>query len=167
MGVFAMLFVLPLSTPLLGSLLAALGVAVDRIELPSSLRSAARRVWEATALWLKSPISLVLALLAAWIGILSYFVFIWALARGLGIDVDLIQVAGITAVTYFIALIPFTINAYGLRELSVIAFYSTLGASTEQAAALALLSRFLILISSLPGAYTVWGAFLKNGSTDD
>ena len=166
-GAFAMFFVLPLSWPILSSFLATLGVAVGRVELPSSLRSAVRRVWDATALWLKSPASLVVALLASWVGIFSYFVFIWTLARGLGIDVNLIQVAGVTAVTYFIALIPFTINAYGLRELSVIAFYSSLGASTEQAAALALLSRFLILISSLPGAYTVWGAFLGKGSENE
>jgi hypothetical protein len=167
MGAFAMLFVLPLSWPMLSGFLATLVVAVGRVELPSSLRSAARRVWDATALWLKSPASLIVALLASWVGIFSYFVFIWTLARGLGIDVSLIQVAGVTAITYFIALIPFTINAYGLRELSVIAFYSSLGASTEQAAALALLSRFLILISSLPGAYTVWGAFLGNGPENE
>ncbi|MCH8876617.1 MAG: flippase-like domain-containing protein [Chloroflexi bacterium] len=166
-GAFGMLFVLPLSWPMLGGFLATLGVAVGRVELPGSLRKAARRVWDATALWLKSPASLVVALLASWVGIFSYFVFVWVLARALGIDVSLIQVAGVTAVTYFIALFPFTINAYGLRELSVIAFYSSLGASTEQAAALAVLSRFLILISSLPGVYTVWGAFLRKGPESD
>jgi len=107
------------------------------------------------------------ALIASWVGILVFFFAIWLLAQGLGIDVSFMQVAGITAVTYFLALIPFTINAYGLRELSIIALYSSLGASAEQAAALALLSRFLMLISSLPGAYTVWGAFLKDESTHD
>ncbi|MFQ5923031.1 MAG: lysylphosphatidylglycerol synthase transmembrane domain-containing protein [Anaerolineales bacterium] len=165
MGAFAMLFVLPLSWPILGSFLATLGVV--RVELPSPVRFAVRRVWDSTALWLKEPASLAVALIASWVGIVAYLVFIWILARGLGIDVSLIQVAGVTAVTYFIALIPFTINAYGLRELSVIALYSSLGASTEQAATLALLSRFLILISSLPGAYTVWGAFLENGPQNE
>ncbi len=167
MGVFAMLFFLPLSFPILGGFVATLGVAIGGVELPDSVRIAARRVWDATSLWLKSPASLVVALLASWVGILVYFLFIWMLARGLGIDVSLAQVAGITAVTYFLALIPFTINAYGLRELSIIALYSSLGASAEQAAALALLSRFLMLISSLPGAYTVWGAFLRGESTHD
>jgi len=167
MGVFAMLFVLPLSFPILGGFLATMGIAIGNVELPESVRSAVRRVWDATALWLKSPASLVVALLASWVGILVFFLAIWLLAQGLGIDVSLTQVAGITAITYFLALIPFTINAYGLRELSIIALYSSLGASAEQAAALALLSRFLMLISSLPGAYTVWGAFLKDESTHD
>lgn len=167
MGVFAMLFVLPLSVPLLGGFVASLGVAIGNIELPDSLRSAFRRVWDATSLWLKTPASLLVALLASGVGILAYLLFIWTLAGALGIEVSFAQVAGVTAVTYFIALMPFTISAYGLRELTVIAFYSSLGASTEQAAALALLSRFLILISSLPGAYTVWGAFLKDDSTHD
>ena len=167
MGVFAMLFILPISIPLIGGLIASLGVAIGNIELPESLRGAIRRVWDATMLWLKSPASLIVALLASWVGILAFFLAIWMLARGLGIEVSLEQVAGVGAVTYFLALIPFTINAYGLRELSVIAFYTSLGASAEQAAALALLSRFLMLISSLPGAYTVWGAFLKNDSTND
>ena len=167
MGVFAMLFVLPLSFPILGVFLATLGVAIGNVELPESLRSAIRRVWDATALWLKSPASLIVALLASWVGILVFFFAIWMLAQGIGIDVSLTQVAGTMAVTYFLALIPFTINAYGLRELSIIALYSALGASAEQAAALALLSRFLMLISSLPGAYTVWGAFLKDESTHE
>ncbi len=167
MGVFAMLFVLPLSFPILGGFLATLGIAIGNVELPESVRSAARRVWDATTLWLKSPASLIVALIASWVGILVFFFAIWLLAQGLGIDVSFMQVAGITAVTYFLALIPFTINAYGLRELSIIALYSSLGASAEQAAALALLSRFLMLISSLPGAYTVWGAFLKDESTHD
>lgn len=167
MGVFAMLFFLPLSLPILGGFLATFGVAIGNIALPESLRSAIRRVWDATTLWLKSPASVIVALLASWVGILVFFLFIWMLAQGLGIEVSLAQVAGVTAVTYFLALIPFTINAYGLRELSIIALYSSLGASAEQAAALALLSRFLMLISSLPGAYTVWGAFLKDESTHD
>ena len=165
MGVFAMLFFLPFSVPILGGFLATLGVAIGNVELPDSLRSTIRRVWEATALWLKSPASLIVALLASWVGIMVYFLVIWMLANGLGIDVSLTQVAGLTAVTYFLALIPFTINAYGLRELGIIALYSSLGASAEQAAALALMSRFLILLSSLPGAYTVWGAFLKDDSS--
>ena len=167
MGVFAMMFFLLLSLPILGGFLATLGVAVGNVELPDSIRSAIRRVWGATTLWLKSPASLIVALLASWVGIIVYFLFVWMLANGLGIDVSLAQVAGVTAVTYFLALIPFTINAYGLRELSIIALYSFLGASVEQAAALALLSRFFILLSSLPGAYTVWGVFLKDDSSHD
>ena len=167
MGVFAMIFFLLLSLPILGGFLATLGVAVGNVELPDSIRSAIRRVWGATTLWLKSPASLIVALLASWVGIIVYFLFVWMLANGLGIDVSLAQVAGVTAVTYFLALIPFTINAYGLRELSIIALYSFLGASVEQAAALALLSRFFILLSSLPGAYTVWGVFLKDDSSHD
>lgn len=167
MGAFAMLFVLPTSFPIMVGFLGTLGVADRRADFPAYIRNTFQRVWEATALWLKSPASLIQALVASWLGIFVYVLFIWLLARNLGIDVSFTQVAGITAVTYFVALIPFTINAYGLRELSVIALYTSVGASTEQAAALALLSRFLILISSLPGGYTVWGAFFRNGAADE
>lgn len=171
MGVFGMTFVLPLSWPLVGGLLKELagGVGLVPLTLSDRLRGAARRLREALALWARSPSSLALALLASWAGILSYLLSVLLVARGLQIPVGLADVAGATSLTYFLALVPISINAYGLRELGMLALYTRLGASAEQATALALITRSLMVIASLPGALTVGGVLgrRKGGERPD
>ena len=44
------------------------------------------------------------------------------LAKELGIPVTLTDVAGATALTYFITMVPLSINGYGLRELAILSF---------------------------------------------
>ena len=54
--------------------------------------------------------------------------------------------------TYFISMLPISINAYGLREVAVTALYMQVGASLEQASTLAVITRFMLLLETLPGA---------------
>ena len=115
-------------------------------------------------IWLKHPFSLFRAFLISWATILMYFVANWFLARGLGIDIDLYQVMGITALTYLITLLPISINGYGVREIAVTTLYIQMGATREQATSLAVVSRFLMLISTLPGA--LWIAPILSGDLD-
>ena len=154
LGVIGMLFVLPFSLPLLNSMFSgmAAGLAMGGTDLMDRVRAALARFMRALALWATKPRSLLLALFASWVGILSFLLMIWLLATALGMPVNFVQVAGASALTYYIALIPFSINSYGIRELGVVFFYTQLGASSEQALALALLTRGLLLIISLPGA---------------
>ena len=154
LGVIGMLFVLPLSLPLLTSIFAgpAAALALDGSGLPNRMRAAFARFKQALALWASKPWSLILALVATWVGILSFLLMIWLLARALEIPVSFAQVAGAGALNYYIALLPFSINSYGIRELGLVFFYTQLGATSEQALALALLSRALFLVVSLPGA---------------
>lgn len=155
MGVVGMAFVLPVSWPLISGFIDGLagGVSFAQFVLPERVRNAARRLREAMSLWAQQPSSLVAALLASWAGILSYLVSVLLVARGLHIPVGLADVAGATALTYFLTLVPLSINAYGIRELGILALYGQLGASPEQAAALALITRSLMVIASLPGAF--------------
>lgn len=154
MGVIGMLFVLPLGLPLLGDLVngLAIGSIGSRWSIPNPIRDALVRLREALSLWASRPSSLGLALIASWAGILSSLLSILLVARGLAIPVDFAEVAGATALTYFVTLIPLSINAYGVRELGVLALYTQLGATPEQAAALAIITRTLQLLTSLPGA---------------
>ena len=154
LGVIGMLFLLPFSIPLLNSIFAgtAAGLVQGRPGLMDRLRSAIERLKQALSLWASRPLSLLLALSASFVGIISFLLAIYALALALEIPVNLAEVAGATALTYYIALIPFSINAYGIRELGVVFFYTRMGATSEQALALALLSRALFLVVSLPGA---------------
>ncbi len=115
-------------------------------------------------IWLKSPLSLFQAFIISWASIFIYFVANWFLARGLGIDIDLYQVIGITAITYLITLLPISINGFGVREIAITTLYIQMGASREQATSLAVASRFLMLISTLPGA--LWITPLLSGDFD-
>ncbi len=154
LGAFSMLFVLPFSWPLVAGrlgLAAPLGVLAPGGRV-GFLRRWAGRLWSAVRLWAGKPGSLLSALCASWFGVLCFLVAVWGLAQGLGMPVGLRDVAGATGLTYFISLIPFSINAYGLREISVVIFYTELGSTPEQAAALALLTRLILIVVSLPGA---------------
>lgn len=109
---------------------------------------------EAYKLWANKPAHLLHAFVISWFSIFVIFLALWLMANGLGIVVGLDQVMGITAMTYLITLLPISINGYGLRELVITYFYMRFGASAEQAAIFALLSRFLLMAATLPGA--VW-----------
>jgi len=107
---------------------------------------------EAFGIWLQRPRILILAFCVSWLSIFVVFIAIWLVARGLGIPVALYQVMGITGITYLLTLLPISVNGYGLREVAITTLYLPLGANLEQAATLALITRFLSMLETLPGA---------------
>jgi uncharacterized membrane protein YbhN (UPF0104 family) len=129
-----------------------------------SIRPRMRKVWEAFALWKGKPGALAAAWVVSLAGVLSYLVSLLLLAHELDINVSLAQVAGVTGLTYFMTLLPISLNGWGVREVGVVAFYTTLGAGADQAVALALVSRALLMIASLPGAFWV-GSVLESLSS--
>jgi uncharacterized membrane protein YbhN (UPF0104 family) len=166
-SVFGMLFLLPFSGLIFPDLLQGPGL-FGGLTVAASGTSAGwfhrivLRSKDMFAPWARRPRSLVMALLASWAGVLCYLVAVWAVARGLSIDVGLVQVAGVTGITYLLTIIPVSINGYGVREAGMLALYAQLGASPEQASALALITRALMMIVSLPGA--AWlGASMAGG----
>ena len=102
--------------------------------------------------WIKRPGTLILGLLAAYGSNLVIFIMVWLLAIYLGIPVRLYQVIGTSVLTYLITLLPISVNGYGLREVATTTLYMSFGATLEQATTLAILSRVLMLLQSLPGA---------------
>lgn len=156
-GAFGMVFLLPFSFPLVGSIMESgsfaigfLGLAPRRLK--AALNKGISRFADALQLWLQQPFNLFVALFASWMGVFSYLVGIWILARGLGMEVSLVQVAGVTVLTYFLTIVPVSINGYGIRELAIVGLYTQAGSTPEQASALALISRAYFLLVSLPGA---------------
>jgi uncharacterized protein (TIRG00374 family) len=115
--------------------------------------------------WLRQPSSLLLAFAISWLSIFTYFLGLWILAKGLGMQIELYQVMGTTAITYLITLLPISINGYGVREVAIATLYVQLGADIEQASALAIISRALMLITTLPGA--LWISPILAGELDD
>jgi uncharacterized membrane protein YbhN (UPF0104 family) len=110
------------------------------------------RVWGIVKVWLHHPGVLVGAFVLSWLSSFVIFFGIWILARGLGMDIALYEVMGIMVLTYFISMLPISINGYGLREVAVTALYMQVGASLEQASTLAVITRFMLLLETLPGA---------------
>jgi uncharacterized protein (TIRG00374 family) len=110
------------------------------------------KVWAAIKIWLRSPLSLLLAFAVSWLSIFVVFLAIWILAQGMGIQVALFQVMGVTAITYILTLLPISVNGYGVREVAITTLYMDLGATLEQASTLAILTRALMLLVTLPGA---------------
>ncbi len=104
--------------------------------------------------WTKKPASLILAFGITWI---SRFIIIgstWVLAKGIDMHLSLWQVVGVNTVSYFITLLPISISGYGLREITTTTLYTMLGATIEQATALAVISRILSTLITLPGV--IW-----------
>jgi len=159
-GVIGMFFVLPFSTPLF-SLVLSKGfifggfVGLEKEEWITRFKNSLRKLLTSLKIWLNQPGWLLLALCASWLGVFTYLCGVLILAKDLGIPVSLADVAGATALTYFITIIPLSINGYGIRELAILVFYTYFGATSEQAILLALITRFLFLLVSLPGALWV------------
>jgi hypothetical protein len=63
------------------------------------------------------------------------------------------MIAGLWSVTYFITLLPISINGYGVQEwVFTILLSNVVGLVPSVAATIALLIRAYFLLSSLPGA---------------
>lgn len=102
--------------------------------------------------WAGHRMAFLWAFLVAWPSNLTPMFSTWLIARGLGMDVSFWQVAAVQTVTYFLAVLPISVNGYGLREVTYSTLFVALGASLEQASALAVLTRFLIVLVTIPGA---------------
>lgn len=111
------------------------------------------RTFQALSLWLKQPDTLFKALLATWGNMLFLFLSLYTFTHGLGAPMPFWLVAGAWSLTYYVTLIPISINGFGLQELSATYFFTALGGmSVPQALALAVLIRFSFIFASLPGA---------------
>lgn len=104
--------------------------------------------------WTKKPTSLILAFGITWISRFIILGSTWILAKAIGMQLSLWQVVGVNTVSYFITLLPISISGYGLREITTTTLYTMLGATLEQATALAVISRIFSTLVTLPGV--IW-----------
>lgn len=122
-------------------------------------RHFAMRTAQAFSLWLRQPGILVRAIFITWGNMLFLFLCIYSFTYGLGAEMSFWMVAGAWTLTYYVTLVPVSINGLGLQELSATYFFTTLGGLTlPQALALAVLIRFAFVFASLPGAFFLPGA---------
>ena len=116
------------------------------------------RLLGALGLWIKHPLGLLVALGFTGIHMGCIFTSIWLLLPGMGEHMPLWQIGGLWSVTYFITLLPVSINGLGVQELAVTGLYAHFGGiSAASSLTLALLVRVLPMFASLPGAFFLPG----------
>jgi uncharacterized membrane protein YbhN (UPF0104 family) len=122
------------------------------------LKGAIKGVVDALRIWLSEPKSILGALAFTWIHMLCVFGSIWILLPGLGEPMPFWRIAGLWALTYFVTLLPISVNGLGVQELSMTFFFTTIGGiSTATALTIALYMRILPMFASLPGAFFIPG----------
>ena len=108
---------------------------------------------QALAIWLRKPRSLAGALGFTWVHMLCTFTTVWLLLSGMGEHLPFWLVMGLWSATYFVTLLPISINGMGVQELAMTYFYVAIGGiSASSGLTLALLMRLLQMVASLPGA---------------
>ena len=122
------------------------------------LKSAFMHILEALRVWLSNPKAIIGALAFTWIHMLCVFSSIWILLPGLGESMPFWQIAGLWALTYFVTLLPISVNGLGVQELSITFLFSTFGGiSTANALTISIFMRILPMFASLPGAIFIPG----------
>lgn len=119
----------------------------------SWVRSASSRVLAAVRLWLRRPAALLASLGFTLVHMACLFGAMWILLEDLHEPLPFWTIAGLWSLVYVVTLVPFTINAFGLQEVTITYAFNQLGGvSAPNSLVLAVLVRSLFLLASLPGA---------------
>jgi len=122
----------------------------------SRIKRGIKKLGENFRYWIKNPKILITALWYTLIHQLAIYLIITILINGMGESLPFYQVAGIWSLTYFITLLPVSVNGLGLAEVTITNLYTTLGGiSTATSIALAVILRLVWMIGSLPGAFFI------------
>ncbi|NLE83719.1 MAG: flippase-like domain-containing protein [Chloroflexi bacterium] len=163
-GMTGMLLALPFAIKFLpflrdSSSTTSLGMAVGTGTLAKVwgwLRRYLDKVLQSLKNWLKQPKSLLQALGFTLIHQACIYLIIKIFINAMGEDLSFMSIAGIWSVTYFITLLPISINGLGLQEVTVTNLFSVWGGvSVETSIALAIFLRILWMLVSLPGAFFI------------
>lgn len=113
-----------------------------------------KRTFDSFSIWLKKPLALTSSLLATLGNQAFIYLAIFLLLSGIDHRIPYWLVAGLYTLTYFVTLVPISINGLGVQELSLAFLLAHFGGLTQsESATIALLTRLLFLLASLPGAF--------------
>ena len=136
--------------------IAAMGIPfLDK--LMDFARHIIKRIAETISRWRRDPMSLLGAFAISWISILIIYFAFWLIGKKLGMPVTFFQLAGVEFIVYVVTLLPVSFNGFGVREVIYTTLMIELGSTPEQSAALTLISRFLLLLTTTPGALWISG----------
>jgi glycosyltransferase 2 family protein len=84
---------------------------------------------------------------------------VWSLGRAQGLALSPADAAVLFAVMVGVALIPFTVGGWGLRELAMVSLFGNYGLTPERALVFSMYFGLASILASLPGALA-WFGFL-------
>lgn len=167
-GMLGMAMLLPFSFPAIStglaqptsilSLVASAAVPSKnwRQKLLKRARHGLEQLYTALKLWLNRPRALLISLAFSWVHMTCLFMLIQILLAGMGENMSFWLIGGLYSLVYFITLLPFSINGYGLQEFSMTMIFTNLGRAPIGAGLIiALLFRTLMMIASLPGVLSL------------
>lgn len=105
--------------------------------------------------WATKPRLLLTALGLSWAALLAGIGTAWVTSQGLGIAVGFVELTAVVILLYFAALLPISFNGLGIQEVSLVYMLGRLGATPEQALALAVFSRLFQVGTSLLGTFDI------------
>ena len=109
-------------------------------------------------IWVRHPWGLAGALMCTYGHMACTFTVLWLLLQGMGQPVAWWLIGGLWVLSYFVTLLPISMNGLGVQEISITYLYSHFaGASPQACLVLAVLMRLLPLLVSLPGAWFLPG----------
>ncbi|HEX2696869.1 MAG TPA: lysylphosphatidylglycerol synthase transmembrane domain-containing protein [Anaerolineales bacterium] len=153
-GMIGMLFTLPLGlVPAFGGLSPSASHSIVLSVFFQRIRDFIKRTLQTFSIWLKNPLSLMVALICTWGNMVFVFITLYILVHDLGGNADFWLIAGLWTLAYFVTLVPISINGYGVQELSLTFLLSSVAnLGTGISLATAVLIRILYLAVSLVGA---------------
>jgi uncharacterized membrane protein YbhN (UPF0104 family) len=152
-GLLGMFMAVPLGIVYSWNVLPASNLSMSFVGILQKPWAFLRRTLGTFSIWMKKPGSLLLSLFFTWVHMLCLFGSIYVFSDDLGTPVSFWMIAGLWSFTYFITLIPISINGYGLQELSFTFLFSHVaGVSPAMSLTISVLIRAYFIISSLPGA---------------
>lgn len=117
-----------------------------------------QKIISSFSFWIHHPRYLLLALFFTFVHMLCVFLIIEELVVGMNEVMPFWKIAGLWSLTYFITLIPISINGLGLQEVSFINLFTLFGGlSSPTGLSIALIMRVLMLVGSAPGAFFISG----------
>jgi hypothetical protein len=127
-----------------------------------------RKIWEAILLWLHEPQSLFMAMAWTIVHMICLFGSIWLLLYGMQDSLPFWEVAGLWSITYFVTLLPVSINGLGIQEVSIAFLLINIGGvSAQHGLSAAVILRTLIMLASLPGAIFLPGLIANDDDARD
>jgi hypothetical protein len=126
------------------------------------------RTLQSFSIWLGKPGALFAALCCTWGHMLCTVLTMYVLIEGLRGHVDFWLIAGLWSLTYFVTLVPISINGYGVQELSLTFLFSSIGGlSAAVSLTAAVLIRALYIAISLVGAFYLPGILAAMDAAKD
>lgn len=155
-GLIGMLFTLPFGLIPVLSFNTNTLQAISIVSVYQQFINFIKDTWQALRFWVTKPKALFFSLLATFGNMLFIFLTMYILILGINRFVSYWLIAGLWSLTYFVTLIPISINGFGVQELSLTFLLSKFGGLTEpESLTIAILVRALFIITSLPGAFSL------------